>query len=134
MTHRKLAKKLLLKAEQDILVIKKLGMDAEIATEILGFHAQQAAEKMLKAALAYHQIKFPFTHRLTELIDALKDAGLDFPPELEEVRYLTPFAVEFRYTVLAEENDEVFDTAATLTLLQNLREWFITTSNLEDEE
>ena len=133
MTHRKLARKLLLKAEQDIIVIEKLKSDPEIGTEILGFHAQQAAEKMLKAVLAYHQIRFPFTHRLTELIDSLKDSGLDFPQELEEVRYLTPFAVEFRYTIFAEEENEIFDTEATLSLLNSLRQWLIEVIDLEDE-
>lgn len=134
MTHRKLARRLLLKAEQDIRVVEKLKSDPEIGAEILGFHAQQAAEKMLKAALAYHQIRFPFTHRLTELIDSLKDTGVDFPQELEEVRYLTPFAVEFRYTILGEEGNEVFDTETTLSLLNSLRQWLLEVTNLEDDE
>ena len=123
MTHRKLAKKLLLKADQDTLVLEKLKSDPEIATEILGFHAQQAAEKMLKAALAYHQIKILFTHRLTDLIDSLRDHGVVFPQDLEEVRYLTPFAVEFRYSILDEEDNEAFDVQASLALLKRLRQW-----------
>ncbi len=50
-------------------VLKKWRHDSAIADEILGFHAQQAAEKMLKAVLACQGIEFPFTHRLADLID-----------------------------------------------------------------
>lgn len=49
MRPRDLAKLLLRKAENDIVAFTKLCSDPEIAIEILGFHAQQAAEKMLKA-------------------------------------------------------------------------------------
>ena len=96
MTHRNLAEKLLLKAEQDLAVLEKLKSESDIADEILGFHAQQSAEKMLKSVLAFHQVKFPFTHRLTDLIDSINDLDLSFPEELEDVRFLTPFAIEFR--------------------------------------
>ena len=48
MKQRKLAEKFLRKADQDILVLEKWRSDPDIADEILGFHAQQAAEKLLK--------------------------------------------------------------------------------------
>jgi HEPN domain-containing protein len=35
-----------------------------VADSILGFHAQQAVEKSLKAALAYRGVEFPYTHDL----------------------------------------------------------------------
>lgn len=122
MTARKFARKLLFKAEQDLLVLKKLQADPDITSEILGFHAQQAAEKMLKAVLAVQQIKFPFTHRLTELMDAIKSAGIPFPEEFEELRFLTPFAVEFRYDFLGDEDDS-FDIPATIALLDTVYRW-----------
>jgi HEPN domain-containing protein len=131
MTHRKLTKKFLLKADQDLVVLEKFKSDPDIATEILGFHAQQAAEKMLKANLAYHQIRFPFTHRLADLIDSLKDHGLTFPHELEDLRYLTPFAVEFRYDFLADE-DEVLDVQAALDLLKRLRKWVVSVTGISN--
>jgi uncharacterized protein (DUF697 family) len=40
------------KAAQDIAVLRKLINDPTINTETLGFHAQQAAEKLIKALLA----------------------------------------------------------------------------------
>ena len=66
MMHRKLAQRLLNKAEQDLAVLKKWRQDNDIVDEILGFHAQQAAEKMLKAVLASKKIEYPFTHRLAD--------------------------------------------------------------------
>jgi HEPN domain-containing protein len=40
------------KAAQDLAVLRKLINDPTINTETLGFHAQQAAEKLIKALLA----------------------------------------------------------------------------------
>ncbi|MBF8278149.1 MAG: hypothetical protein HW390_3222 [Candidatus Brocadiaceae bacterium] len=62
MKNRKLAEKFLHKAGQDMTVLEKWRKDPDIAEEILGFHAQQTAEKMLKAVLAYQGIVIPFTH------------------------------------------------------------------------
>ena len=95
MSNPKLAEKLLAKADQDLHVVRKWKSDTDIAEEIIGFHAQQSAEKILKAVLAYNEIDYPFTHRLSDLIDLIKDHDISFPDELEEIRFLTPFAVEF---------------------------------------
>ena len=61
------------------------------------FHAQQCAEKYLKARLQEADIPFPKIHNLTLLLDLL----LPIEPELEELRSalatLTTFAVEVRY-------------------------------------
>ncbi len=43
---------LLRKAMQDELVLERLVNDRDVDDDTLGFHAQQAAEKLLKAALA----------------------------------------------------------------------------------
>lgn len=121
MKNPKLAQKLLNKAEQDPHAFAKWRHDREIAEEILGFHAQQAAEKMLKAVLAYHAIDFPFTHRLSDLIDLGAEHGIALPTQLEEIRFLTPFAVEFRYDFY--EDDEPLDSESTFILLTELHQW-----------
>ena len=64
MKNLKYAEKMLQKSQNDLLVLKKLYSDPEVADEIKGFHSQQSAEKMLKAVLAFEGIEFPFTHRL----------------------------------------------------------------------
>ena len=122
MKNRKLAEKFLYKAGQDMTVLEKWWQDPDIAEEILGFHAQQTAEKMLKAVLAYQGIEIPFTHRLTDLIDLGKEHGITLPAKLEDIRFLTPFAVEFRYDLYQEDEDTV-DFDEIFTLLTELRKW-----------
>ncbi len=46
------------------------------------FEAQQAAELYLKALLVGLTGLHPFTHDLVELLDSLKDIGLDVPEDL----------------------------------------------------
>lgn len=64
--------------------------------EHLCFHAQQAAEKSLKAVLLSRGIQFPFTHSLQALLDLLPD-DLRSRPEMCEAVDLTPYAVITRY-------------------------------------
>lgn len=86
---------LLRKAAQDEFVLCKLVADPEAPDEAIGFHGQQAAEKMIKAVLAAAAVPFRRTHDIAELLDTARDSGIEIPVELEELRWLTPFAVEF---------------------------------------
>ncbi len=124
MKNLKYADKLLQKSQNDLVVLKKLYSDPEVADEIKGFHAQQSAEKMLKVVLAFEGIEFPFTHRLTDLLDLLKDNQIPVPGSFEDLRFLTPFAVEFRYDYF-EEVDESIDFEEIIALLDKLHEWVI---------
>ena len=60
--------------------------------EDLCFHAQQAAEKALKAVYQHYGWEFHYTHDLAELVDGLKKQGLTVTPEVEEAVFLTSFA------------------------------------------
>lgn len=70
---------------------------SEPLTDIVCFHAQQAAEKYLKAYLTWNKIEFPKTHALEDLVllAGQKDPG--FLTLKDEVALLTPYAVEARY-------------------------------------
>ncbi|HEV7509677.1 MAG TPA: HEPN domain-containing protein [Thermoanaerobaculia bacterium] len=134
MSRRDLAETLLRKADQDQMVFEKLRLDQDVAVDILGFHAQQAAEKMLKSTLAGQEIDFPFSHRLTDLFDLLKENGVSIPEDFEELRFLTPFAVAFRYE-LYEEEEEPFDSDRVAALLVKLRQWVVASlPATEDDE
>lgn len=61
------------------------------------FHAQQAAEKELKAVMCMHGLEYRRTHGLEELADTLADVGSRPPIDEVYLRCLTPYAVEFRY-------------------------------------
>ncbi len=63
------ARLLMRKAKQDEFTIEKLMPDPAAPDDVIGFHAQQAVEKMLKAMLALSSIRYGRTHDLTELLD-----------------------------------------------------------------
>ena len=67
-----------------------------VLLENLCFHAQQAAEKTLKAVLVFLEIHYPTTHNIRTLIDFLPD-GIDIPQVVEDAAALTDYAVESRY-------------------------------------
>ncbi len=58
------------------------------------FHAQQAAEKFLKAGLVWHQVEFPKTHDIGRLADLLETVDADLAARVREASALTPYAVE----------------------------------------
>ncbi len=91
-----LARRFLAMAERDIKAFQKLSEDPEIDDEIVGFHAQQAVEKCLKAILSLHQVPFRRTHHLDELVDLLKDQNKPLPPDVEPLEVLNPFAIRLR--------------------------------------
>lgn len=84
------------------LVEKNLG-DKDIREQLLLFHLQQAAEKLLKSLLSLKQIKFPRVHDIGELIELSKEGGIELPGYTEEFINLNPYAVEFRYGLIIEE-------------------------------
>ena len=61
------------------------------------FHAQQCAEKALKALLLHRKIAFPKTHVIEVLLDLIKTSGLPIPGEVDESFELSDYAVQTRY-------------------------------------
>jgi len=61
------------------------------------FHAQQAAEKLIKAYLVKNQIEFRKIHNLGELIDLVEKGDKILTEKLRFSEWLTDFAVKFRY-------------------------------------
>lgn len=70
--------------------------------EDLCFHAQQAAEKALKAVYQYHGLSFRYTHDLDELVSGLTQKGIQIPSDIDEAIVLTSFAWESRYPNISE--------------------------------
>ncbi len=92
-----LARAYLKLADRDIKALDLLIRSEEIDDETIGFHAQQAAEKCLKAVLALHIIPFRKTHDLQELMDLMIDNGKSLPPNADKLEVLNPYAVLLRY-------------------------------------
>ncbi len=111
------------KADQDLYVLDKLATEDDAPIDVFGFHAQQAVEKLIKATLAAHEINYPRSHRLGELVDIAADHGVRFPKMTEDLVDLTPYAVEFRYDAGPDEGDDDLDKIETLRQIRALREW-----------
>ncbi|MCK8825543.1 HEPN domain-containing protein [Fuchsiella alkaliacetigena] len=73
------------------------------------YHAQQCAEKALKAFIIYKTKSFSKTHDLTKLIKVCNDIDNEFYQFKEHAKELTPYAVEYRYPGdhLMPEKEEV---------------------------
>jgi len=72
-------------------------------TDDIVFHAQQAAEKSLKAFLSWHRIPFRKTHNLVELGEACCQIDQGLEPLLRRAAPLTEYAWKFRYPGDPEE-------------------------------
>jgi len=124
MQSAELARLLLQKAKQDQYAMNRLLDDPAAPNEVIGFHAQQAVEKMTKAVLAHLAIEYRRTHQLEELVAILDDSGISYPPELSEAVALTPFAVEFRYDLLPVHDDPCpFDRRWAKRCVERIGDW-----------
>lgn len=94
---------LIRKAMQDELVLERLLNDRDVDDDTLGFHAQQAVEKLLKAAMASRGLDYPRTHDLGALMDMLAKGGMTLPEALADIDLLTPFGTIFRYDEVVEQ-------------------------------
>lgn len=87
--------------------------------ETAAFHAQQAAEKALKALLIHHQADFPRTHDLGELLRRADAVLAGIANDLAEGELLGRYAVDTRYPfgdrpVSHEEALEAFTVATNV--------------------
>jgi len=80
------------------LALARLGQQSgDILAGQICFHAQQAAEKALKAALLAEAIPFPLTHDLEILLQLARENRLELTAEFDDLAQLTPYAVAVRY-------------------------------------
>lgn len=119
--QQELARLMLKKAQQDFDAAKTFAASDKVADEIVGFHAQQTIEKTLKAVLTHAGVEFEFTHDLVTLFEEVEKIEHTPPAKAEEVEELTPFAVEFRYTVFSES--EPFDRQYATQLAEKFLKW-----------
>ncbi len=91
-------------AERELRARKCVNYDA------ICFHAQQTAEKYLKAFLFKNGVDFPKTHNLGELLELCLplDASLDLHRDL--LIHLDRYAVRYRYPGALAEKEEAKET------------------------
>jgi HEPN domain-containing protein len=102
------------------LELARVGRASNVLFEGLCFHAQQAAEKALKAVLIDQGVPPPKTHNIRTLLDLLPQE-LVAPQEIEDAASLTDYAVTSRYpgdfeSVDEEEYKEAVRLAETVVL------------------
>lgn len=98
------------------LALACIGLPPGVTYELLCFHAQQAAEKAIKAILIYQGIDFPYTHNLQRLIELLPN-DMRKSEIIAQISVLNPYAIQTRYPgeiepVSKEEYDEAVNAAS----------------------
>ena len=117
---RDLARVIATNAERDAIAVDRMGPDAELADAIVGLHAQQAAEKYLKAVLSFRGITYRRVHSITYLLGVLEDHDVAPPPRASELEAFTPWAPQARYD---HDADATLDREAAVELVRGVRTW-----------
>lgn len=65
------------------MILFRLIDDDDIPDDGLGFHAQQAVEKMIKAVLAHSEVAYERTHNIAYLLNLLDKARIPNPTRRE---------------------------------------------------
>jgi HEPN domain-containing protein len=112
---------LLAKAEEDAIAVREFAGHPEIADSIIGFHAQQAVEKWLKAVLAATGIQHRPIHDIDRLIEVLLASGVEIPLDRDRLAVLTQYAVPLRYDELLDA--ESLEREVLVALVDEVEKW-----------
>lgn len=85
------------KADEDLMAAEVIAAAHLPTYWMASFHAQQTAEKALKALLTRDQIDFSRTHNIGELLRLADRAMPEISAKLDAARDLTRYAVSDRY-------------------------------------
>lgn len=111
----------LVHAEEDLRVARLALAAAPPLVRPAAYHAQQAAEKLLKALLVLHGTAVPRTHDLAHLLSLTgPPPGMD-AAAAEEIAAISPWSVATRYPGLDDVGQPLAaEVAAILPLLDGL--------------
>ena len=80
---------LLKKAEEDATAVREFAGNPEIGDSIIGFHAQQAVEKWLKAVTAASGVRHSTIHDIDRLIEIAEATGIEVSLDRDRLAVLT---------------------------------------------
>jgi HEPN domain-containing protein len=112
---------LLRKAHGDAAAARELAGNPDIPDEIVGFHAQQAVEKWLKAVIAGRGERFEHTHDLRRLLNLATQGDAELPVDADALIALTQYSVPLRYEDLLDA--EPLDRGPTIALVDEVGRW-----------
>ena len=117
-------------AENDFEAAKILSFQVKPKLEIVCYHCQQCAEKMLKGYIASKNGKLQKTHDLVILCEACKNYDPDFEKIILNCSDLTIYSSEVRYPNVLEI--EAYHMQNALTDASQIKEFIV--SKLTDLE
>jgi HEPN domain-containing protein len=120
---KEFASLLLRKAKIDLGAIRKMYDSGDDYDPVLGFHAQQAIEKAIKAVIVYEGIRLVKTHNLRMLINICGDKGIDVPGITTSLERLTRYGVEDRYFEFDDEPGETLDRKLLVKDVETFVDW-----------
>ena len=85
------------RAHSDLALARHAAAATDVLPEDAVYHAQQCAEKALKAMLLERIGQFPFVHDLSLLLEQLETDGMTLPAMVQRADELTQYAVQTRY-------------------------------------
>lgn len=107
------------KAEADFATAQReLAATVQPNYDAVCFHAQQCAEKYLKAFLQEANISFPRTHDLAELLGLTLAIEPTWTSMQTDLNTLSQFAVEYRYP---GESSDVSEATEAVQKCENVR-------------
>jgi HEPN domain-containing protein len=90
-------------ADEDIRLARHaLTLSTGVPYRLVAYHAQQCAEKSLKAYLVCHRIDFPYTHNISRLLELCNETA-QWGDSLLDAEELSVYAVTTRYPGEEEE-------------------------------
>ena len=117
------ARGLLARARDDFFVVSRLAGEADAPGWVLGFHAEQAVEKALKAVLSSAGIEYPRTHNLVMLVELLRQAQQSLPPNANDFGQLVPYGVVLRYEELPDDEPPPCDPDWFVEVVEKTLAW-----------
>jgi HEPN domain len=113
---------LLQKARDDAWMMAQLMEKPDSPEWGIGFHAQQAVEKSLKAVLSDHGVEYPRTHDLVLLMELLERGGIQRPADESTLDGLSPYGAPLRYENLDADLGQL-DPAWVRAVVQRTLAW-----------
>jgi HEPN domain-containing protein len=89
----------------------------------VGFQAEQAVEKSIKAVLSNAGIAYPRTHNLVMLIELLRQAKQPLPPNADNLAQLVPYGVALRYEDMPDDELPVCEPAWFVAVVEKTLIW-----------